>query len=127
MRFAKNMAAKIIGAAKHRAKKFNRSFDLTADQVIGMYRRCGGRCEVTGIPMEFKSKVTAENKPWRPSLDRIDSSKGYTLDNCRIVCHAVNVAMMNWGESVIEKIAFGLAQKRRKAEKCRRKQEDVEV
>ena len=46
------------------------------------------------------------------SLDRIDSSKGYTVENCRLVCTAVNLAMNEWGEDVLERIALYYRRKR---------------
>lgn len=36
-----------------------------------------------------------------PSIDRIDPSGGYTYDNIRIVCHAINCALGTWGEEIL--------------------------
>lgn len=45
--------------------------------------------------------VSKGRRPLAPSIDRIDSSLGYTRQNCRIVCAAVNYAMNVWGEDVL--------------------------
>lgn len=50
-------------------------------------------CAVTGIPFVYD----VPGHPLMPSLDRIDSSKGYTADNVRLVCWAVNCAASTWG------------------------------
>ncbi len=49
--------------------------------------------------------------PFAPSLDRIDSSKGYEEGNVRIVCLMVNLAMNTWGHGPLEKVALALADK----------------
>ncbi len=43
--------------------------------------------------------------PWAPSVDRIDSSKGYVPGNVRLVCVAANLAMNEWGEDVLARVA----------------------
>ena len=47
-----------------------------------------GVCEVTGIAFERKG----DRRPFMPSIDRIDSSKGYTPENCRVVLWIINAA-----------------------------------
>jgi hypothetical protein len=50
------------------------------------------RCEITKIPLTYETSL-----PTSLSIDRIDSSKGYTKDNVRFVCWWINAAMGNWG------------------------------
>jgi predicted molibdopterin-dependent oxidoreductase YjgC len=58
-----------------------------------------GKCKLTNIDFTFKLKETQKNfNPFNPSIDRIDSSKGYTKDNVRIVCVIVNLALNEFGE-----------------------------
>ena len=40
-----------------------------------------GKCEATGLQLY----VTPINNPFYPSIDRMDSSEGYTKDNCQLV------------------------------------------
>lgn len=104
--------------AKTRSRMRFGEAGLSRDDFEAMWERSGGRCEVSGIefdcfPVEGKLK-----RPWTPSVDRIDNTKGYTPDNCRLICLAVNLAMNEWGEAVLFRIAEALtmhrAKKRRK-------------
>ena len=48
------------------------------------------RCTVTGQTMNLKSHPRKKANPFKASLDRIDSTKGYTEGNVQWVCLAVN-------------------------------------
>lgn len=74
----------IFTGARHRANKTNKLFTITKEWCT---QKWTGRCELTGI--EFALNV-AKRHPMSPSLDRIDSSKGYTPDNCQFVLWAIN-------------------------------------
>lgn len=81
----------------------------TVDEALPRYLHRQGKCALTGIPFNLESPEGATLRPWAPSLDRIDSSKGYTAKNCRLVCVAVNFALNQWGEAVFRKIATAIA------------------
>lgn len=72
-------------------------------------KRSGGRCEVSGIEFHMGSKT---RHPFQPSIDRIDSSKGYESENIRLVCLVVNFCMGQWGESVFYSVAAATVSKR---------------
>ncbi|WP_248693833.1 hypothetical protein [Pseudomonas azerbaijanoccidentalis] len=78
--------------------------DLNASALRALMLRCDGRCEISSIPFSLDRVGTSKTPPFGMSLDRKDSSIGYTMDNCRIVCLSVNLAMREWGESVMVKI-----------------------
>lgn len=48
--------------------------------------------------------------PYEPSLDRKDSSQGYTVSNTRLVCVAVNFGLNQWGDSVYFELARAAAE-----------------
>ena len=55
------------------------------------------RCELTGLRLEFSM---VSNNPFKPSLDRIDTRRGYHPDNVRIVAWGINNMLNNWGDDV---------------------------
>lgn len=93
--------------AQHRrnAKARGISFSLTEKDVYRMIVAANGKCQVTGVPFELEGKRGQTRRPYFPSIDRIDSKRGYTKANTRIVIAAANLAMNEWGESVLHKMA----------------------
>jgi hypothetical protein len=60
---------------------------------------------LSGIPFEFERRWRGQRRPFAPSLDRINSAKGYVYSNCRLVCVAVNIAMNEWGLEPLLRVA----------------------
>jgi hypothetical protein len=50
--------------------------------------------------------------PYGPSLDRINSQKGYVRGNVRLVCTAVNFGLGQWGDEVFLPIAEATTHRR---------------
>ena len=73
-------------------------FSLDAGDVARIQSKIdAGFCELTGVEFNTRDRRKFNS----PSIDRIDSSRGYTPDNIRIVCFAINAAMCDWGADVI--------------------------
>jgi hypothetical protein len=70
-----------------------------------------GTCEVSGAP--FKRDAGRRN-PFSASVDRVDSSKGYDPENCRLVLWALNAAFAEWGADAFAEIAEAWLAHRRK-------------
>ncbi len=69
-----------------------------------------GRCALSGIPFDLRVVgVGQARRPFAPSLDRVDASGGYTRDNTRLVCQAVNFALNAFGEDVFREIVLAAA------------------
>lgn len=101
----------VYWSSRKNAKKRNFLYELTREQYDALVKRADGHCEVTGIVFELSITDGAARRPFAPSLDRIDSSKHYTIDNCRLVCGIVNAALGAWGEKVFWKM-IRMAKKR---------------
>jgi hypothetical protein len=108
----KRWTSYMYGNCSKNARARGIRFDLTRDDIAEMLEQSRGRCSVTGIFFEFSKKDHHRRRPWVPSIDRMDSQKAYTRDNCRLVCSAVNYAMNEWGIEVLYKIAANLRPKK---------------
>lgn len=82
------------------AKSRNISFNITIEQVWNLFLKQGRRCALTGEELTFKKRNKDRNGT--ASLDRIDSSKGYTKDNCQWVHKKVN--QLKWDNTQQELI-----------------------
>lgn len=72
----------LLNAAKRRAKKYGFECDLKVTDI-----HIPEKCPVLGIPI-FQSDARQTHNS--PSIDRIDSSKGYTSDNIIVVSWRAN-------------------------------------
>jgi hypothetical protein len=91
----------LISSARRRAQKMPVAFNLTLDFLADLYGRQEGMCAVSRLRFNMKRIPEALVKhPFAPSIDRIDSKGGYTQNNVRLVCVAVNFGMGEWGTEV---------------------------
>lgn len=76
-----NPEKRLFWSAKHRAKKQNLDFDIELSDIV--IPEC---CPILG----YKLEQGEENIHASPSLDRIDSSKGYVKGNIQVISHRAN-------------------------------------
>lgn len=70
-----------------RSREYNRECD-SLDTMYNHIKDLGGipsHCPVLGIPLKYKG---GDNSP---SLDRIDSNKGYVVGNVEVISYRANV------------------------------------
>ena len=85
--YRKNNPVKtMLRAAKQRAKNKGLEINITEDDII-----IPDICPLLGIHID----VNSENKWLRPSLDRIDSNKGYMKDNIQVTSWRANMLKNN--------------------------------
>ena len=94
-------------SCKVRAKKAGIPFDLSMQDVEVLLAMSKSRCAVTGHEFSFGRYGNTLKRPFVPSIDRIDSSRGYTISNCRIVCSITNIAMNAWGDAPLRSLISG--------------------
>lgn len=99
--------------SRKRARLKGLEWGIHAGWIIRKLEEQEHCCAISGIEFSGKRLGTAHKRPYMPSLDRIDCNKGYTPENVRIVCVAVNALLQDWGDSVIETIFSAYAQKRK--------------
>ncbi len=91
----------LVPRSRHRAGRSGLMHDLPADQGWQLFQQQQGLCAISGLAFslaEFSGVLVKH--PFAPSLDRISSQRGYTAENVRLVCIAVNFGMGQWGEEL---------------------------
>ena len=104
----KQRASRIFSGIKSRATEVGMEIDLTKEWVEERLYR--GVCEVTGVEFSLANNSFGRNL-LAPSVDRIDSAKGYTRDNCKMVIFCYNLAKSNGTHDDVAAMAAGLVQK----------------
>lgn len=100
----------LLDAAKYRAKKSGREYTLTPEWAELNWT---GRCAITGLP--FAVSVGSGQRPaaYAASIDRIDSTKGYTPENSRFVLAAVNFLKHDMSDEDMYRIAEAITLSRK--------------
>ena len=90
----------LIAAARVRSRAKNITYDLDgfADELQS--RIDAGFCELSGARFDLSPGRKARS----PSLDRIRPELGYVPTNVRVICHALNAALGDWGEDELHVI-----------------------
>ncbi|XHB99386.1 hypothetical protein ABWH97_00100 [Nitratireductor sp. ac15] len=101
---------KLGSQAQKRAKRSGIQFSLSGSDLVDLAIRSGGKCQMSGIPFDFTVFGNRKRNPFRPSLDRKDSSKGYIRSNVRLVCCIANLAMNEWGEGPLREFVTKMAE-----------------
>jgi len=78
----KNVTSTLLRNARTRAKEKNLEFNITKNDII-----IPEFCPLLNVKLEVGTKG---NYNFSPSLDRIDSSKGYTKDNIQVISMLAN-------------------------------------
>ena len=97
----KGYVRKLLPRIRHRANKKHIKFDLDQNWILDRLEIINWKCEITGIPFDLSHNENSDNVrggydcPFSLSIDRIDSSKGYTKANVQFVINWVNWSKSN--------------------------------
>jgi hypothetical protein len=72
----------LLNNVRQRTKTKGYAFDLTLDDIV-----IPDVCPILGVPLK---RGTQANYRYSPSIDRIDSNKGYTKDNIKVISMLAN-------------------------------------
>jgi len=77
---------------KIRAKDSNLEFNLNKEEVLELLKKQNYKCKISGINIKLaKTLKEHKNRGTTASIDRIDSNKGYTIDNIQWVHKDINI------------------------------------
>ena len=76
----------LLNASRARARAKGREHTLTKQDLLDLYPE-DNKCPIFGIELEWNGSGFRETSP---SIDRIDSNKGYTKDNVQIISWKAN-------------------------------------
>lgn len=76
----------LLNASRARAREKNREHTLTKKDLFELFPK-DGLCPIFGFKLEWNGSGFRETSP---SIDRIDSNKGYTKDNVQIISWKAN-------------------------------------
>lgn len=80
-----NQLSLMYSRARSRAKKKGIDFTITKEDVVIPYY-----CPLLGVPLVNKYEDPAVSRDHVPSIDRLDSTKGYTPDNIWVISFQAN-------------------------------------
>jgi hypothetical protein len=94
-RIRKTRAGKLLNS---RRLAILNDVQIDLDDLVSLYHQQDGKCAIAGVMM-----CHVFGKPNTISIDRIDSAKGYTLDNVHLVCQWVNLAKSKYSLEVFKR------------------------
>jgi len=97
-------AKESLTRSRQRARKYNREHTLTIDWILEEAKKVTV-CPLLNIELHYTSQT---NNKDTASLDRKDSNKGYTPDNCKIVSTRANRLKSNGTQEEFELMAMNL-------------------
>jgi hypothetical protein len=87
------------------AKSRNLELKITIEDVWDLYLKQNKKCALTGWPVLYSQ----DRKETTASLDRIDSTKGYTKDNIQILHRLVNKLKLDCSQDMFLKMCKDIA------------------
>lgn len=84
----KNPFAYRMRAAQRRANAVGMVFDIDEEFLRELFDKQDGKCYYSGIPFQMDADTKARR--YGLSIDRVDSSKGYTKDNVVLATSIIN-------------------------------------
>lgn len=99
-------ATRMIAQTRVDARRTGKVFELDKEWLVERLKR--GVCEKTGLPFVLNGKEQQElnqkssKHPFSPSLERKDSTEGYTKENTIVVCLIYNYCKNVFEEAAVE-------------------------
>lgn len=92
----KSISAVYFKSCKNNAQKRNFEFTITKEDMWQQWLNQEEKCALSGIPLTIERNYKKMKEGMSASLDRIDSTKGYTVDNIQWIHKDLNKMKMNY-------------------------------
>jgi len=96
----------LFRAARNNAKSRNIEFNISIELVRAFILVQNNRCALTGIQFIYEHDGMTRARPFAPSIDRKDNSRGYTCDNIHLVCCIVNRAKNEFPQIIFDQMCL---------------------
>lgn len=97
-----------LNTAKNRPKQSRQKIAVTPDMLLDLYIFQEGKCALTGRFMDYETTdeefAGKKCNPRVLTIDRIDSNRGYFIDNIQLVCWDVNLFKGKVNQDYFKKI-----------------------
>lgn len=100
----------LLGNVAGKAAREGKEFNLDLDWLLPKIEK--GLCEKTSWP--FSLDYSIKKHPLRPSIDRVDSTKGYLKENCQLVCLKYNTMKGGYTDEEMLEMATALVSFKKK-------------
>lgn len=102
---------RLVLGIKNRSVKLKLDFNIDIDFIENLLEKQNNKCSLTGISFEMGENNLRKSfrRPFAPSIDRIDCSKGYMQNNVRLVCVIVNLALNDFGDQDFDRMCMAYA------------------
>jgi len=101
-------------SVQYRIKYAGKTGNATLDDLRNQWELQGGLCPFTKLPMSNYDTTKSRNKfpvtPYRASLDRADSTKGYDADNIQFISLMANYAKHSFTSQELIDFCHAVAQ-----------------
>ena len=85
-------------------------FEISRQEAWNLFEKQNHKCAITGVELKFSSNIRDDRGTQTTSLDRIDNSKGYVIDNIQWVHKKINIMknvmsmseLLEWCELIIK-------------------------
>lgn len=97
---------------KHSAAARKLDFEVTQEELWSLYLNQNGKCKLSGMSIDFADtlKEHKEERLTTASLDRIDSSKGYVIDNVQWLHRDINMMKQRFSQEYFINICKHIAE-----------------
>lgn len=101
-----------LSRVRRRARIDDIEFNLTVKDIHELLVRQDMKCAISGLPIEPPGPLEQKDKrKATASLDRIDSAKGYTMDNVQWVHKHVNSMKMDFPQEYFVNLCRAVAER----------------